>query len=152
MKEDKPGWQNAEPVERVYVKYDPKNNFPTHEATLPNQREKEVKALTSAVFVTNYSNQNLTPSQKELLRWHFRLVHIGFQHVQWLIRTWSLKVQGNSKAVANFESPKCAACEFGKVHCLLNKVNKINNNLMNVQEFKKDHLMPGQMVPEDHYI
>ena len=36
LMEDHPGWQNAEPVERVYVKYDPKNNFSTHEATLPN--------------------------------------------------------------------------------------------------------------------
>ena len=40
LKEDKPGWLKAEPVERVYVKYDPKNNLPTNEATLPNQREK----------------------------------------------------------------------------------------------------------------
>ena len=45
MKEDKPGCQKAEPVERVYVKYDPNNNLPTHEANLPNQREKEAKAL-----------------------------------------------------------------------------------------------------------
>ena len=56
-----------EPVERVYIKYDPKNNLTTHKATLPNQRDKEVKALTSAVCVTNEANQNLTPSQKELL-------------------------------------------------------------------------------------
>ena len=67
LKEDKQGWQKAEHVERVYVKYDPKNNIPTHEATLPNQREKEVKELTSAVCVTNEANQNLNPSQKELL-------------------------------------------------------------------------------------
>ena len=67
LKEDKPGWQKAEPVERVYVKYYPKNNLPTHKATLPNHREKEVKAFTSAVCVTNKANQNLTPSQKELL-------------------------------------------------------------------------------------
>ena len=40
LKEDKPGWQKAKPVGRVYVKYYPKNNLPTHEATLPNQREK----------------------------------------------------------------------------------------------------------------
>ena len=53
MKEDKIGWQKAEHVERVYVKYDPNINLPTHEATLPNQREKEVKALASAVCVTN---------------------------------------------------------------------------------------------------
>ena len=60
MKEDKPGWQKAKPVERVYVKYDPKNNLPTHEATLPNQREKEAKELKNAVCVTNEANQNLT--------------------------------------------------------------------------------------------
>ena len=30
LKEDKPGWQKAKPVERVYVKYDPKNNLPNH--------------------------------------------------------------------------------------------------------------------------
>ena len=53
LKEDNPDWQKAEPVERVYVKYDPKNNLPTHEATLPNQIEKEAKSLTSAVSITN---------------------------------------------------------------------------------------------------
>ena len=51
-----------EPVERVYVKYDPKNNLPTHEANLPKYREKEAKALTNAGCVTNEANQNLTPS------------------------------------------------------------------------------------------
>ena len=45
MKEDKPGWQKAEPVDMVYVKYDSKNNLPTHEATLPNKIDKEAKAL-----------------------------------------------------------------------------------------------------------
>ena len=112
LKEDNPGWYKSEPVERVYVKYDTKNNLPTHEDTFHNQRQKEVKALASAVCVTNQSNQNITPSQKELLRWNFRLVHIGFQRVQWLIRTGRLKVQGNSKAVANCERPKFATCEF----------------------------------------
>ena len=40
LKEEKPGWKKAESVERVYVKYDPKKNPPTHESTLHNQREK----------------------------------------------------------------------------------------------------------------
>ena len=101
-------------MERVYIKYEPKKKIPNCEAILPNHRYKEVKALASAVCVTNESNLNLTPSQKELLRWHFRLGHIGSQHVQWLIRTGRLKVQENSKAVDNCERPKWAACEFGK--------------------------------------
>ena len=62
LKEDKPGWQKAKSVERFYVKYDPKNNLPTHTSTLPNQREKESKALTSDVCVTNEANPNLNPS------------------------------------------------------------------------------------------
>ena len=53
MKEDKPGWHKAGPIERVYVKYDPKKNLATHETTLPNEREKEVKAFTCADCVTN---------------------------------------------------------------------------------------------------
>ena len=35
LTKDKPIFQKAEPVERFYVKYYPKNNLPTHEANLP---------------------------------------------------------------------------------------------------------------------
>ena len=61
-------------------------------------------------------------------------------------------MQGNSKAVANCERTKCAACEFEKGHRRPNKVNTTKKNPMKDQELKKDHLMPGQMVSADHYI
>ena len=93
--------------------------------------------MKNAVCVTNEVNQNLTPSKKELLRCHFRLGHIGFQHVKWLICTGHLKVQGNPKEVANFERPKCASCEFGMGHRLPNKVNIIKKNPMKEQYLKK---------------
>ena len=80
------------------------------------------------------------------------MVHIGFQHVQWFIRTERLKVQGNYKAVANCEKTKCAACEFINIHYRSNKVNTTENNPMKEQELKKDHLMPVHMVSVDHYI
>ena len=41
LKEDKPGCQKAEPVDKFNTKYDPKNNLPIHESILPNQRQKE---------------------------------------------------------------------------------------------------------------
>ena len=152
LKEDKPDWQKAEPFERFYVKYDPNNNLPTHESTPPIQRENEVKALESAVCVTNKDNQNLTPSQKGIIRCQFRLGHIRFQHAHWLIHTGRLKVQVNSKEVANCEMPICAACVFGMGHSRPNKVNKFKNNPRNGQELNKDHLLPVQMVSADHYI
>ena len=64
MKEEKPDWQKAEPVERVYIKYDPKKNLTTHEYIFPNQIEKEAKALVNAICVTNEANHNLNPSKK----------------------------------------------------------------------------------------
>ena len=72
--------------------------------------------------------------------------------MQWLIRIGRLKLQGNSKVVANWERPKCAACEFGKGNLQPNKLNTIKKNPMKEQDIKKDHLLPGQMVSADHYI
>ena len=48
-------------MEKVYIKYD-KKTLPTCEAIIPNQIEKEVKAFSRAICVTNEANQNLTPS------------------------------------------------------------------------------------------
>ena len=97
-------------MERVYIKYDSNNKLPTHESILPNHRDKEVNALASYFCVTTKANQNLNPSQKEIIRCHFRLGHIGFHPVKWLVRTKLLKVQLNSKALANCESANCNDC------------------------------------------
>ena len=88
------------------------------ERTSPNGSQREIgRASCSCMCVARCYMEQCTPSYKELIQWHFRLGHIGFQQVQWLIRTGYLKVQGNYKAVANCERPKCAACEFGKCRC-----------------------------------
>ena len=139
-------------MERVYIKYDPKKNLPTHEAIITHQIDNQLKKLASTECVTNEANHNLTPSQKDLLCWYFRLGHIGFQHVQWLILTGRLKVKGNTKSVANCESTKCDSCEFGKVHHKYNKVNTIKNNPTKEQYIKKENLLPVHMVSADHTI
>ena len=61
-------------------------------------------------------------------------------------------MQGNFKAMTNCERPKCAACEFGKGRRRPNKINTIKKNPMKEKDLKKDHLLPGQMLSEDHYI
>ena len=40
LKEEKIGWKKVEPMERVYINYHPKNNLPTLEAPLHDQRYK----------------------------------------------------------------------------------------------------------------
>ena len=80
------------------------------------------------------------------------LVHIGFKHVQWLIHTGRLKAQVNSKAVTNCKIPQCAAREFGKGHCLSNKVKTINKNPIKEQDINKDHILLGHIVYADNYI
>ena len=139
-------------MESIYINYYLKNNLPNHEAIIPNQIDMEFKALKSTVYVNDEANQNLTTSHKKITLWHFRLGHIGFNHVQWLICAWHIKVKGNYKAVANCERTKCAACEFGKCHCRPNKVKITKKNNMKEQDLKKDHLLPGQILSADHYI
>ena len=43
----------------IYMKYDPNNNLPTHEAIIHKQRNKEVKALAIFVCVTNEYKYNI---------------------------------------------------------------------------------------------
>ena len=61
-------------------------------ATLPNLQKQEYQALVSAVNVTNKSNQNLDKSQNTLLRWHYKLGHIGMTHVKYLIRNDKIQI------------------------------------------------------------
>ena len=67
MKEDKTVYHNSEPLERVYINYEPKKNLPNNEDIMHKQREKDINSFASSVCVTTKANHNLTPSQKELL-------------------------------------------------------------------------------------
>ena len=54
--------------------------------------------------------------------------------------------------MANCESPKCAACEFGNGNRRYNKVNTTKKNPIKEKDIKKDHLLPEHMVYANHYI
>ena len=111
----------------IPVKFDPKSTLPVALAWLPeanhfrefsfcapSQSQESESKLNATICLTEEANANLTSSQKELLRWHYKLGHISFKQIQWLIRNKKIWTVSSSKAIANCDLPKCASCEFGK--------------------------------------
>ena len=95
------------------IPYNLSNNLPILNVQLPTNTNTSLKALNAAINVTNKTNQNLSDAQKELLFWHYKLGHIGFQQLQWMF--WMGKIPSRNRSkVANCDIPKCLACQFGK--------------------------------------
>ena len=150
IRKDEAGWQTMPPMIKKTINYHPRSNLPILVLTMPKSRAKYERELISALCVTDASNQNLTNAQKELLKWHFRLGHVGFRHIQWLVRVGRLKV-ANSKGVSTCVIPKCAACEFGKASRRPTKADVTQSIPEKEMELKKNDLLPGQRVSVDHY-
>ena len=69
--------------------------------------------------VLEQTNQNITATQKELLKWHHRLGHLNFSWCQALFRiprsdTQRQIIRPTLAGVPNCEPPLCAACSHGK--------------------------------------
>ena len=101
--------------------------------------------------VTNSTNKNLDPSQKELLKWHFRLGNISMAAIQHLLGTGTLAHSDSMKNLhhraSKCDKPKCASCEFGKgkrrpTPGKLEKVDRTNDGALT-----KEKLLPGQARP-----
>lgn len=96
------------------------------------------------------NNQNLTGTQKELLRWHFHLGHIGFEHIKWLARSGFIPVTNPKQfGSADTQIPTCAACEFGKAH--KRPTGATSTKTVKDMSIRKGDLLPGQRVSMDHY-
>ena len=97
-------------------------------------------------------------AEKELLRWHYRLGHIGFKKIQFLLRTGVLSQTETSRRLHSaackiINPPRCAACQYGKQHrrpipgTTPSTVIRDRANAL-----KTDNLLPGQRISVDHYI
>jgi hypothetical protein len=120
--------------------------------------------------VIGESIQNITASQKELLLWHWRMHHLGFCHLQMLMRdrtqnpsfSSSLKKSVPSTAISFFQSiiqsdiqasrcdpPLCATCQFAKA-----RRRSANDNLKSTGEklsLCSNQLTQGSYISVDHY-
>ena len=140
----------------VVARVNPDNNLPTSEAYRYEDTLLAAEALNATITAVNDMNFNLTEPEKELLRWHYRLGHMSFKKIQFLLRTGVL-TRGDSKrrlhhAACNIQTPpKCAACQYGKQHqrSTPGRVSTAVRDRDGV--LKKDHLVPGQQVSIDHF-
>ena len=141
----------------VTAKVNPLNNLPTSLAYRYDDLSTAEDALTTIISTVDDSNLNLTEAEKELLRWHYRLGHIGFRKIQHLMRSGVLCLsqsqrQLHKSACQIKNPPKCAACQFGKQKKKASpgKQSSVVRDREGI--LKKDILLPGQCVSVDHFV
>ena len=132
---------------QLSIDYDPQTHLPMLRAFKDAVATAETLALTGCI--TNETNQNLTMQQKNLLRWHFRLGHIGFAAVQWLGRSGLLGIKGETMGRANLQAPRCAACQFGKQGKTPTPTKHATHE--DTGSLSKEKLEPGQLIFMDQY-
>ena len=61
-------------------------------------------------------NQNLSQAQRELLQWHWKLAHCGFQQIQSLLRSSNM-ITSKFKVSSSCSVPLCASCKIARLTC-----------------------------------
>ena len=129
-------------------------NLPVIPLEAVNESTESLKALHSCVTLEN--NQNLSMAQKELLKWHCKLGHVGFARLQQLNRAGALGNNPKLRAAAHLDLEKnplkCGSCEFGKARRRPSRRSKRSKEPEPEKLLSKDAMIPGQKVSMDHFI
>jgi hypothetical protein len=140
--------------------YNPMSNLPLMlpDSTVPVGLERAAlasfAASTSLLSVTDQTNQNLRPAQKELLLLHFKLGHAGFQWCQTLCRLPAdpfcesvfLPKHPN---ISSCDAPLCTACQLSKQS---RRSPPITTQINPTPSLRRDNLQPGECISIDQYI
>ena len=141
----------------VTVRIDPTNNLPTCMMIRPEDSVQAITALSLTISVVSSSNVNLLEPQKELLRWHYHLGHLGFRKLQFIMRSGVLAHSKHTRHLHTTvcklkDLPRCAACLYGKQHCLPTPGKQSSLIRDRQGALKQDNLLPGSHVAVDHFI
>ena len=101
--------------------------------------------------ISDEVNPLLSKQSKILLNLHYKLGHVGFQRLIWILKTF--KVFGNKGILATEgEIPKCASCIHGgqEKHPIYG--NKRHQEVQKQGFLKREQLNPGQRIFTDQYI
>ena len=69
------------------VHLNPNNNLPTIFGYDSDELNTATNVLSKHILMVHATNTNMTAQEKELVRWHHHLGHIGFRKVQALMQT-----------------------------------------------------------------
>ena len=141
---------------RINITRNPSNNLCTSHSDKYGGTYQVSHHLANSVSPIHHSNLNLNTTQKELLRWHHRLGHMGFKKIQFLMRTGEL---ANTEATKRLHTsackltthPICVECQFEKQKQSPSP-GKRSSVVKDIEgSLKKDKLLPGQCIAVDHY-
>ena len=100
--------------------------------------------------VTNETNQNLGPTQKETLRWHFRLGHASLASIRWLGQR-NLLGSLSSRITKVTDTPLCGTCQYGRQTRRPTGVTHHTIPPDKVGGIIGDKLTPGAEIAVDQY-
>ena len=117
--------------------------------------------LQAALSLLDQSNINLTANQKELMLWHWRLMHAGQDWVQTLMATPKSEVGDKPPApiiptktnkASSCVHPVCPACQLAKQH------RRTPGHVQHIQDpdremaIRRENLRPGECTSLDQYV
>ena len=146
----------ADNTASIEVLIDPRSNLHVASAWDPSTPEALKFAFNVTISTTSVRNANLTPAERELLRWHFRLGHLSFKKVQFLLQSGALAfsepLRRLQTAAARLTScPMCASCQFGKQHRTSAPGTTTHIVRERVGALRVSDLFSGQKVSVDHF-
>ena len=145
--------------EGIDIFINPLNNLPTTTCFRRDSVHRVAANFSETISATHTENFNLSEPQKELLRWHNKLGHVGMKTVQFILRTGALatsesmrRLHTRAANLSHSELPKCAACQFGKQTSrpVPGKTSRIIKDRAGI--LSADQVQPGQRVFVDHFI
>ena len=103
--------------------------------------------------VTDEVNPLLSKKAKLLLKFHYKLGHLGFQHLKWLLRHIPLfGAQGVMAADPSTDVPKCSGCITGGMEKQPVKGNVRTQNPHRKGCLKREKLIPGALIFSDQFV
>ena len=100
--------------------------------------------------VTAKGNQNLSPVQKEMLRWHFCLGHASMASLHWL-GLHGLLGPLSSRIAKSTEVPMCGTCQYGKQTSTPTGVTTQSIHPSKSGGLLDGHPVPGAQIAVDQY-